>query len=66
MDLRDAFVRCLTRIYPSGHFQLPRIKGLTSAAKELGVTRTHLSLVLHGHRKSESLSAGYAKLSSNS
>jgi len=41
---------------------LPRIKGLTSAAERLGVTRTHLSLVLHGHRKSESLLNRYQEI----
>jgi hypothetical protein len=29
------------------------------AAKELGVTRTHLNLVIHGHRKSKRLRRRY-------
>lgn len=33
---------------------------LTRAAQELCVTRTHLSLVLHGHRESKRLKVRYA------
>ncbi|MEI7911128.1 MAG: helix-turn-helix domain-containing protein [Verrucomicrobiota bacterium] len=36
---------------------------LTAAAKALGVTREHLSRVLHGHRVSASLSRRFAELS---
>jgi len=32
---------------------------ITRAAQELGVTRVHLSFVIHGHRSSRSLSARY-------
>ena len=39
-----------------------RIAGLTHAARSLGVSRTHLSLVLHGHRESKSLTKRYEKL----
>jgi plasmid maintenance system antidote protein VapI len=35
---------------------------ITAAALALGVTRTHLSLVIHGHRQSRSLTARYAAL----
>jgi len=35
---------------------------VTDAAKRLGVTRTHLSLVIHGHRQSRSLTQRYAAL----
>jgi hypothetical protein len=36
---------------------------LTAAAKALGVTREHLSRVLHGHRQSRRLLQRYAALS---
>ena len=36
---------------------------MTAAARELGVTREHLSRVLHGHRVSASLLRRYAALS---
>lgn len=39
-----------------------RISGLTAAARTLGVSRVHLSLVLHGHRQSLSLTKRYQKL----
>lgn len=39
-----------------------RIRGLSDAARKLGVSRTHLSLVLHGHRESASLSRRYREL----
>ena len=42
----------------------PRKWTITAAAKSLGVTRTHLSLVLHGHRQSRSLTARYTALKS--
>lgn len=32
------------------------------ASRELGVTREHLSRVLHGHRQSQSLTARYTAL----
>jgi transcriptional regulator with XRE-family HTH domain len=35
---------------------------LTAAAKALGVTREHLSRVLHGHRESRSLLRRYAAM----
>lgn len=35
---------------------------ITAAAQQLGVTRTHLSLVIHGHRQSRSLTARYTAL----
>jgi len=35
---------------------------ITAAALALGVTRTHLSLVIHGHRQSRSLTARYTAL----
>lgn len=39
-----------------------RIKGVCDAARKLGVSKTHLSLVLHGHRKSKSLTQRYREL----
>ena len=36
---------------------------LTAAAQKLGVTREHLSRVLHGHRVSKSLCRRFAELS---
>lgn len=42
-----------------------RIRGVVAAAKELGVTKTHLSLVLHGHRESHSLLKRYHQLRRN-
>jgi hypothetical protein len=39
-----------------------RIKGIGKAAKALGVTQTHLSLVLHGHRDSKPLVRRYEQL----
>ena len=36
----------------------------TDAARTLGVTREHLSRVLHGHRQSRSLSSRYHLLKS--
>lgn len=35
---------------------------VTRAAELLGVTRTHLSYVLHGHRQSRRLTARYTAL----
>jgi len=40
----------------------PKKLTVTAAAKTLGVTRTHLSLVLHGHRQSRRLTARYTAL----
>lgn len=37
----------------------PKIAGLCAAAKRLGVSRGHLSFVLHGHRQSAPLLARY-------
>jgi hypothetical protein len=40
---------------------LPRPRGaIGRASKDLGVTREHLSRVLHGHRISRSLTSRYA------
>jgi CRP-like cAMP-binding protein len=35
---------------------------ITDAARHLGVTREHLSRVIHGHRESRSLRARYSDL----
>lgn len=46
------------QIYPSEK----QSRGLTLAARELGVTREHLSRVLHGRRISASLLRRYHEL----
>ena len=38
------------------------VRTITDAARVLGVTREHLSRVLHGHRQSRSLTRRYAEL----
>ncbi len=35
---------------------------ITDAAKILGVTRSHLSLVVHGHRQSKALASRFRAL----
>ena len=41
-----------------------RVRTITESAKILGVTREHLSRVLHGHRDSRSLTSRYNNLQS--
>lgn len=38
------------------------VRTITEAARALGVTREHLSRVIHGHRHSRSLTARYSQL----
>ena len=54
-DLNAAFIRALNRRRrPAGT--------LTEASARLGVTREHLSRVLHGHRQSASLTRRFREL----
>lgn len=70
-DLADAFVRCLHAATSHGHKtsqpKAPRSSGitLTESARKLGVTREHLSRVLHGHRISASLRRRYEALTTH-
>lgn len=53
-DLEAAFRRALKR------HETP--KSITASAAKLGVTREHLSRVLHGHRESASLTRRFRAL----
>jgi hypothetical protein len=47
---------------PHPRSNAPKFPGITEHAEALGVTRTHLFLVLTGKRQSKRLSTAYARL----
>lgn len=64
-DLHLAFLRAISRPKPVRVDASPAESGglyLTDAARTLGVSREHLSRVLHGHRQSRSLTKRFTSL----